>query len=67
MVKENLFDVDVFDRKFVEYASESDTYEEAYSKVEQDHRALYGRNKYSNYNSFRNAYTVRLKSRNKAG
>lgn len=41
-----------------------DTYEEAYQKTEEKHRQVYKRRCYSNYNSFRNAKTRKMKTNN---
>lgn len=37
------------------------TYSEAYEATEQDHVRLFGRRRYSNYNSFRNVKDRKLK------
>lgn len=61
--KIHLHDPAAFDERFIELSAECSTYEEAYQKVEQEYRSVFRRNRYSSYNSFRNAYTVRRKKR----
>lgn len=59
----HLVDPAEFDDRFIELSAECSTYEEAYQAVEQEYRSVFRRNRYSNYNSFRNAYNVRRKKR----
>lgn len=48
-----------FDQRFEKHYKQSETYVEAYYKTEKDYRAVFGENKYSSYNSFRNSYNTR--------
>lgn len=57
-----LHDPHEFDKRFVDYTSECETYEEAYLMAEADYKkAGLGNRKYSSYNSFRVARTKRIK------
>ncbi|MAO64283.1 MAG: hypothetical protein CL666_04730 [Balneola sp.] len=58
-----LHDPYVFDERFVECTRECDTYEEAYDLVEQEYKSVFGKRKYSNYNSYRVARRKRIKAR----
>lgn len=49
----------VFDQRFREHFKICDTYIQAYKETEKDYKAIWGENKYSSYNSFRNAYNAR--------
>ena len=57
----HLHDPRKFDERFVDYTAECDTYEEAYLRTEQDYRKVFGKRKYSSYNSFRVSRTKRIK------
>ena len=50
---------DGFEELFFNAARTSSTYMEAYEKVEVWHEETFGKRKYSEYNSFRNAKTQR--------
>ena len=50
-----------FEEVFFSEARTSSTYTEAYEKVEIWHEELFGKRKYSDYNSFRNTKTQRKK------
>lgn len=52
-----------FEEVFFSQARTSSSYMEAYEKVEAWHEDTFGRRKYSDYNSFRNAKTQRHKSK----
>lgn len=52
---------DGFEQVFFTEARTSSTYVEAYEKVEAWHEDVFGRRKYSDYNSFRNTKTQRKK------
>lgn len=52
-----------FDQRFIECTRECDTYEEAYAVVEKEHKSVFGKRKYSNYNSYRVARRKRIKAR----
>lgn len=52
-----------FDKRFLDYVSESESYPEAYFKVEMEHRLSFGENKYSSYDSFRAARYKRIKKK----
>jgi len=58
-----LHDPHEFDERFIECTRECDTYEEAYDQVEQEYRSVFGKRKYSNYNSYRVARRKRIKAR----
>lgn len=64
----NLAFHDEFDKRFVRYTYEADTYEEAYHKTELDYkRAFPGKGpKYASYNSFRVSRSQRLKRKKEA-
>ena len=50
-----------FDQRYVEHTAEARTYEEAYLLTEKDYRRVFGKNKYSNFDSFRVARSKRIK------
>lgn len=50
-----------FDRRFIEATATSNTYEEAYNKVEEEHKKTFGVTKYANYESYRKARARRIK------
>lgn len=50
---------DGFEQAFFSEARTSTTYMEAYEKVEIFHEEMFGKRKYSDYNSFRNTKTQR--------
>ena len=56
-----LRDIQEFERRYIEYTKDSETYEEAYNRVESDYKKAYGKARYSNYNSFRVARSRRIK------
>ena len=61
VLKNATLTADGFEQVFFTQASTSSTYMEAYEKVEMWHEETFGRRKYSDYNSFRNAKTQRRK------
>lgn len=52
-----------FDQRFIEYSRECRTYEQAYLKVEEDFKAVFGKTKYTGYNSFRVSRYKRIKTK----
>jgi hypothetical protein len=50
-----------FEQVFFNEARTSTTYVEAYEKVEAWHEEMFNKRKYSDYNSFRNSKTQRMK------
>ena len=48
-----LISADGFVRKFWEKTREHKTYKEAYEKLEQEYQDIFGKRRYSDYNSFR--------------
>ena len=64
MIKDiNLHTPEKFDKRFEQYTQIADTYEEAYIMVEKDYIRVFGRRKYSNYNSYRVSRRKRIKKR----
>jgi hypothetical protein len=59
-----LYDPHEFDRRFIEHTTRCQTYEQAYLQTEKDFKKVFGRNKYSGYNSFRVARSRRTKQYN---
>lgn len=58
-----LHDPAEFDDRFVKHTGECQTYEEAYILTEEDYKKVFGKRKYSSYNSFRVSRSKRLKKR----
>src|SRR5690625_982610 len=48
-----LQDFSNFNKRFDYYLPDSETYEEAYQKVEDEYKLAFGKPKYTNYDSFR--------------
>ena len=57
----HLNDPEAFEKRWLEYTATADTYEEAYLMVEEDYKKVFGKRKYSGYNSFRVARRNRMK------
>lgn len=62
LLKNASLTADGFEQAFFTEARTSSTYMEAYEKVEVFHEELFGKRKYSDYNSFRNSKTQRNKN-----
>ena len=56
-----LHDPREFDKRFIKYTAEADTYEEAYAMAESDYKAIFKSRRYSSYNSFRVSRSKRIK------
>ena len=50
-----------FDERFWDNAAHCKTYKIAYEKVEEEYESVFGKRKYSDYNSYRNCRDRRLK------
>lgn len=61
-----LHDPAEFDQRFVDHTGDCQTYEEAYILTEEDYKKVFGKRKYSSYNSFRVSRSKRLKNRKEA-
>lgn len=58
-------DAETFAKIFNEHLPQTDTYEQAYERAEEQHEKLTGHKRYSNYDSFRIARYQRMKKKNK--
>lgn len=54
-------DIETFDRLYRESLSECDRNRKAYQKVEQRFKDRFGKRRYSSYESFKSAYSIRRK------
>lgn len=60
----HLNDGQKFDERFNELTDKYDTYPETWEAVEDEYRAIFGKNKYSSYDSYRTARRKRIKEKN---
>lgn len=57
-----LADALVFDQRYRYHLARTDTHEAAYEAVEAEYRQFFGKNRYSNYESYRRTYSRRVKT-----
>ena len=61
--QQKLLTVKGFDAEFFKNLAISKTHYEAYDKTEELYRSYFGRNRYSSFNSYRNARDNRIKNK----
>ena len=61
LLKNCTMSADGFEQLFFGHTQTSSTYTEAYEKAEDEHEKLFEKRRYSDYNSFRNTKTQRMK------
>lgn len=56
-----LYDINEFDKQFIELTRVTETYQEAYEKLEEKFEDAFGKRRYKNYESYRKSRCRRMK------